>query len=280
MVGAGQLRQDVVGRRRRRDRPGQHPGPDRLWRAQRQGQLRARLPDSLAGTGRHRRHAGRNAARPHARWHAEPLHRSLRRRDLPGPPPSERHARRSLLHRTGRPHRPAREGRRLGWPDAAAQCPSQLRIPAVHRSPVSSGCDHQRARRHALPDGHVHRDHPGCPVRRTGFVPAAEDRSARARQAAQLGPHLANQLRRHDTRSAAAADVPRDAGATGEAPGARERLVARHCAERARSAPGQVRGPGARRHGEDIEQSAGEDPRTLDARGSRRARRRARSQPR
>ena len=34
--------------------------------------------------------------------------------------------------------------------------------------------------------------HPGCPVRRTGFVPAAEDRAARARQAAQLGPHLAH----------------------------------------------------------------------------------------
>ena len=121
VVGAGQLRQDVVGRRRRRDRSGQLPGADRLRRVQRQGQLRARLPGALAGAGRHRRHAGRHAPRPHARWHAEPLHGGLGRRNLPRPPPSERHGRRSLLHRTGRPHRPAREDRRHRRPDAAAQ---------------------------------------------------------------------------------------------------------------------------------------------------------------
>ena len=89
VVGAGQLRQGVVGRRRRRDWSRQLPGADRLRRLQRQGQLRARLPDSVAGAGRNRRHAGRHAPRAHARRHAQPLHRRLGRRDLPRPQASQ-----------------------------------------------------------------------------------------------------------------------------------------------------------------------------------------------
>ncbi len=98
----------------------------------------------------------------------------------------------------------------------------------------------------------------------------------RARQAAQLGPHLAHHLRRDDARPAAAADVPRHARAARQAPRARQRLVARHGAERARPAPEQVRRARARDDGADLEQPAGEDARALDARRPRRARRGAR----
>ena len=146
VVGAGQLRQDVVGRRRRRDRPGELPGADRLRRVQRPGQLRAGLPGAVAGAGRHRRHAGRHEPRAPARRHAEPLHRGVRRRDLPRPPPAEGHGRRSLVQRTGRPHRPAREGRRDRRPDAAAErlsdSPSSCARPIRCSGPVS---DHERA---------------------------------------------------------------------------------------------------------------------------------------
>ena len=82
VVGSGQLRQDVVGRWRRRNRPRQLPDADRLRGLQRFRQLRARLPGAVAGAGRHRRHAGRHAPRPAARRHAQSLHRGVGRRDL------------------------------------------------------------------------------------------------------------------------------------------------------------------------------------------------------
>ena len=97
-----------------------------------------------------------------------------------------------------------------------------------------------------------------------------------ARQAAQLGPHLAHHLRGHGARSAAAADVQRDAGAAGRAPRASERLVARHGAEAARAEAGQVGRAGAEDDGADVGESAGADPRAVDARRARLARRRAR----
>ena len=90
-------------------------------------------------------------------------------------------------------------------PDAAAERLSEIRVPALHRSPVPSGG------RHNAPDGsllrrrHVHRHHPGCAVRRAEFVPAPQGRAVQARQAAQLGPHLADHPRGHDARPHAAA---------------------------------------------------------------------------
>ena len=74
--------------------------------------------------------------------------------------------------------------------------------------------------------GHVHRHHPGRAVRRSELVPAPQDRSARARQTAQLGTDLADHVRGHDARSDAAADVPRQRRAARQASRARERLVA------------------------------------------------------
>ena len=138
----------------------------------------------------------------------------------------EGHGRRSLLHRTGRPHRPAREDRRHRRLDAAEERLSAVRVPALDRSAVPAGRHHERARWLALPDGHVHGDHPGRAVRRAELVPAAQGRTAGARQAAQLGPHLAHHLRRDVAGSAAAADVPRHAGAARQASRARQRLVA------------------------------------------------------
>ena len=109
---AGQRRQDLVRRRRRRDRPRELPDAHRLRRLQRRRQLRAGFPDAMERARRHRRHAGRHEPRPAARRHAEPFHGGRRPRDLSRPPSARRPGRRSPLQRTRRAHRPPRQGRR------------------------------------------------------------------------------------------------------------------------------------------------------------------------
>ncbi len=56
--------------------------------------------------------------------------------------------------------------------------PSAVRVPALDRSALPAGRHHERARRLALPDGHVHGDHPGRAVRRPELVSAAQGRAA------------------------------------------------------------------------------------------------------
>ncbi len=240
----GQLRQDVVpGRRQRHARL--LPDACSVRQLHQSRTVRDRSQHHLGRAGADRRHAGRHERRAHARWIAGARHRLGRQRRLSRRPPAEGHARRLLLRRGRRPHRPPTPSGEERRADAAQERLSVLRIHPFDRSALPPRRRHDCARRHDVHHRHVPRHHPGVAVVGSRHVSASAHRPVCARQDREEGTDLAAHLRGHGPADRAAEDALGDTGATGRAPVGRERLVARHRAAAARPEAGQVGGAGA-----------------------------------
>src|SRR5262245_66091919 len=98
-------------------------------------------------------------------------------------------------------------------------------------------------------------------------VSATEDQAVPARQDHGPRPDLAAHLRRNAARHYAPAHAERNAGATGHASVASERMVARHRATAPRAEAGQVRRPRTTEPGAHVEGPARAVSRLVDARG-------------
>ena len=240
---AGRRREDVVHQRRRGARPGQLPVSDSVRQPDAGRRLRAGLRYRVAGS-RDRRHAGRHAARPPAARRTQPLHRDRRRRYRPWRSTPAGSSRRSPVRRAGRAIDPPREDRQDRGVDPTSQRLSRIGVHPRDRSALPAGEHEDRARWPGLHHGHVPRHHPGSAVDAARVVSAREDRAASARQDHELRTRVAPAIRRASCRAGdggqsgargdsgtaagldAAADAERNAGATGHAPHAPERLVA------------------------------------------------------
>ena len=163
--------------------------------------------------------------------------------------------------------------------DAAPQRLSRGdRVHHVHRSAVPPRRHRDRARRHASTSSTCTAASSRRGTGRGRAATCARRSISTARQVIRNGRIWRLTLRRACARdSHAAADARRDAGAARRASGAPERLVARHRAAAARAEAGQVGRARAAADGPHVRQPARAVPRAVDARGPRRARRRARA---
>ena len=253
----GRRREDVVHQCRWGAWSGQLPVPDSVRQPDARRRFRAGLRHCVACS-RDRRYAGRDAAGPPTARRPQSLHGDGRRGYRPWRSTSAGSSRRSPVRRARGPTDPSREDRQDRRVDPTSQRLFRLGVHPRDGSVVPAGEHEDRARWPRVHHRHVPRDHSGSAVDAARLVFAREDRAASARQDHELRARVAPAIRRASCRAGdrqqsrargdsgaaarpdAAAHVERNAGATGRAPHAPERLVARHGAASARAEAGQV----------------------------------------
>ena len=272
---AGQRRQDLDSRRRER-------AARLLSAAARVRQLRhprhdgSGPQDHVGCAGSDRGHAAWHALGPHARRIAAHVDGRCRRRHLPRPPSAAGSGRRLFLRGSRRAHRPTDQTGSARRHHVSHQLLPELRVHPAHGSALPFSRSGDSSGRHDVPRRHVPRHHPGVPMDSARHLPARKDRAVSARQGHRPRKDLAAQVRRDGARSNATAHAQRNAGATCPAPGASERVVARHRTTTSRTQARQIGRPGAPTDRPLVTESRRTFPRAVDDRGIGRPRSSAR----
>ena len=129
--------------------------------------------------------------------------------------------------------------------DAIEERLHAVRVHSIAGPALPPGGHDDRSGRDDLHRRHVSRHHRGRGVGKGRDVSSRQDQAVPVGQGGRARPRLASLVRRDRTRQEPAADADGNAGATGRAPVASERLVARHGAAAPRAETGQDHRAGA-----------------------------------